>query len=119
MSVQRREDREGFGQIDAEITQVLSKESERTLLKDLAKCRMELSEALKSVESQTAEKLESKFDLSQLLTNGQLLPGLKNAQLGALLIAIVSFDQNWYLPTSDSLPMLPSNFEIVEFLTQT
>ena len=85
MSVQRREDREGFGQIDAEITQVLSKESERTLLKDLAKCRMELSEALKSVESQTTEKLENKFDLSQLLTNGQLLPGLKNAQLGATL----------------------------------
>ena len=85
MSVQKRDDMDGFAQLDAEITQVLTKEDERNLLKNLAKCRAKLADALKAIEDPNVETTETRFGLSQLLSNGELLPGLKRAQLGATL----------------------------------
>jgi|694.fasta_scaffold47911_3 RNA polymerase primary sigma factor len=85
MSVQKRDDMDGFAQLDAEITQVLTKEDERNLLKNLANCRAKLADALKAIEDPNVESTETKFGLSQLLSNGELLPGLKSAQLGATL----------------------------------
>lgn len=85
MSVQTRDDMDGFAQLDAEITQVLTKEDERNLLKNLAKCRAKLADALKAIEDPNVETTETRFGLSQLLSNGELLPGLKSAQLGATL----------------------------------
>ena len=83
MSVLRRDDLDGFAQLDADITQVLSKEEERHLLQELSKCRKKLSNALKNMEIPDVAEPEAKLELTDLLANEKLLSGLKSAELGA------------------------------------
>jgi RNA polymerase primary sigma factor len=83
MASQRKEDLDGFTQLDAEITQVLSKNEEREILMELAKCRKKLSSALKKVEIPDVEADDTRGALAHLLSNGNFLSGINEARLGA------------------------------------
>jgi len=83
MSLHRRDDLDGFAQLDADVTQVLTKDEERQLLQDLAKCRKKLSNALKTIEIPNQSEPDARLELTDLLANEKLLSGLKSADLGA------------------------------------
>ncbi|MFM7592586.1 MAG: sigma-70 family RNA polymerase sigma factor, partial [Isosphaeraceae bacterium] len=76
-------DLDGFTQLDAEITQVLSKSEEREILMELAKCRKKLTTALKKIDIPDVEDDDPRAALTQLLANGDMLAGVKEARLGA------------------------------------
>jgi len=83
MASQRKDDLDGFTQLDAEITQVLSKSEEREILMELAKCRKKLTSALKKIDIPEVEEGDTRAALTQLLANGDMLAGVKEARLGA------------------------------------
>lgn len=83
MNSQYREELDGFSQLDAEITQVLSKQEEREILNELAKCRKKLSAALKNIEIPEVDSTDSKAVLAHVLSQETCLSGLKQARLGA------------------------------------
>jgi len=83
MASQRKEDLDGFTQLDAEITQVLSKNEEREILMELAKCRKKLSSALKKIEIPDIEADDTRGALAHLLSHGNFLSGINEARLGA------------------------------------
>ncbi|MFM7319662.1 MAG: sigma-70 family RNA polymerase sigma factor [bacterium] len=83
MASHRKDDLDGFTQLDAEITQVLSKSEEREILMELAKCRKKLTTALKKIDIPDVEDDDPRAALTQLLANGDMLAGVKEARLGA------------------------------------
>lgn len=83
MTMQRRDDMDGFAQLDTEITQVLSKEDEREILTELAKCRNKLSVALKNIEVPNKDTTDPKTVLAHILSQGICVSGLNEARLGA------------------------------------
>jgi RNA polymerase primary sigma factor len=83
MASQRKDDLDGFTQLDAEITQVLSKSEEREILMELARCRKKLTSALKKIDMPNVEEDDPRVALSQLLANRDFLSGVKEARLGA------------------------------------
>lgn len=83
MTMQRRDDLDGFAQLDTEITQVLSKENEREILTELAKCRKKLSVALKNIEVPNVDTTDPKTVLAHILSQDICLSGLNEARLGA------------------------------------
>lgn len=85
MTAIRRDDLDGFSQLDADTTQVLNKEDERHLLQELSKYRKKLSSALSNIVADQSEDADTKLELTDLLANEKLLSGLNSAELGATL----------------------------------
>lgn len=83
MKNQRDLDRDDFTLVDEQATQVLPKEEERTLLRELAVCRGNLIAALKDARTEPEAAEEKELTFVHLINSQSFVDGAGDAGLGA------------------------------------
>ncbi len=84
MTFQPDLDRDDFASVDAKATQVLSKDEERSLLHELARCRQQLISAMDSAKTEGPGESEDDLTFSQWINSQSLIQGSGDASLGAV-----------------------------------
>lgn len=84
MTFQPDLDRDDFATVDAKATQVLSKDEERSLLRELAACRQQLVAAMDSAKSKGPDASEEELTFAQWINSQSMIQGCNDASLGAV-----------------------------------
>lgn len=84
MTFQPDLDRDDFASVDAKATQVLSKDEERSLLRELAACRQSLLAAMGSAKPEGPDVSEAEMTFAQWINSQTMIQGGNDASLGAV-----------------------------------